>query len=137
MKVSKGTKGNVFNITESENRKNTVTANFSTYEGEDKDGNAVYSSWRTHFVGNAYEKAKSLTEKDKILLLNAKVENNYNNAFNTKYKMLFLTESEWKKQASSFDKNKKYEYINDDEYINNAGSQGLAEELFGKDINVE
>ena len=65
------------------------------------------------------------------------VENNYNNAFNTKYKMLFLTETEWKKQASLFDKNKKYEYINDDEYINNAGSQGLAEELFGKDINVE
>ena len=57
--------------------------------------------------------------------------------YKTNYKMVFITDAEWKTRATSFDKNKKYELINDDEYINNQGSQGLAEELFGNDVNVE
>ena len=65
------------------------------------------------------------------------LENKYNQMNNTTYKMVFITEAEWKKRATSFDKNKKYELINDEEYINNQGSQGLAEELFGNDVNVE
>ena len=78
MQISNRETATVFNITEAENRKNTVKANLSTYEGKDKDNKAVYSSWRTYFVGEAYEKAKELKEKDKILLINAKVENDYN-----------------------------------------------------------
>jgi len=78
MKIAKGSKGNVFNIMEAENRKNTITANFSTFEGKDKEGNPVYSSWRAHFVGKAYDKAKSLVEKETIVLNDAKIENDYN-----------------------------------------------------------
>ena len=65
------------------------------------------------------------------------MENNYNRVNASKYKMIFISEKEWKEYVSSFDKNKKYELINDDEYINNTGSQGLAKELFGDNINIE
>lgn len=78
MKIDKDQKAKVFDVEVSEKRKNTVTANLSTYEGKDKDDNAVYSSWRANFVGGAYEKAKSLSAKDEITLLDAKVENSYN-----------------------------------------------------------
>lgn len=79
MQISNRETATVFNLTEAENRKNTIKANLSTYEGKDREDKAVYSSWRTYFVGKAYEKAKTeLKEKDKILLTNAKVENDYN-----------------------------------------------------------
>ena len=78
MQISNRETATVFNITESATRKNTVNANLSTYEGTDKEDKPIYSSWRTNFVGKAFDKAKNLKEKDKILLLNAKVENNYN-----------------------------------------------------------
>ena len=65
------------------------------------------------------------------------LENKYNQEFETKYKFVFITNTEWKKIASSFDKTKVYELIDDSEYINQDGSQGLAEDIFGKDISVE
>lgn len=77
MNIDKEQIATVFNIEESKKRKNTYFANISTYEGKDLNGNVVYSSWRTQFVHNAYEKAAQLKDKDKIKLTNAKVENNY------------------------------------------------------------
>ena len=78
MKIDKGQKARVYNAAVNEKRKNTVSANLSTYEGKDKDDNAVYSLWRTNFVGAAFEKAKMLSSKDEIILTDAKIENSYN-----------------------------------------------------------
>ena len=65
MNIDKDQIATVFNIEESRKRKNTYFANISTYEGKDLNGNVVYSSWRTQFVHNAYEKAAHLKDKDK------------------------------------------------------------------------
>ena len=78
MQISKDQKARVFDISENENRKNTISANISTYEGKDRDDKAVYSSWRANFVGKAFDKAKGLKEKDEISLVNAKVDSSYN-----------------------------------------------------------
>ena len=78
MKIANNVHATVFDPKEDPAiRKNTVMANISTYEGKDKDEKSVYSSWRANFVGDAYEKAKGLKSKDRIVLTNAKVENSY------------------------------------------------------------
>lgn len=77
MKIVNEQQATVFEPKEADKRKNTWMANLSTYEGKDKDGKNLYSSWRAFFVGDAYEKAKSLKEKDRIILTNSKIENNY------------------------------------------------------------
>ena len=64
MKLGK-VKATVFEAKKEENRKNTVTANISTYEGKDQDGNNQYCSWRARFVrtrtGLLYQKARLKT----------------------------------------------------------------------------
>lgn len=87
MKISKNQEARVFSIKEAENRKNTIRANISTYEGKTQDDKAKYSSWNTYFVGEAYEKAKELEDKEKIILTKAKIENNYDK----KKEQLYLT----------------------------------------------
>lgn len=77
MEISKKQEARVFSIKEAENRKNTIWANVSTYEGKTQDEKYKYSSWNTSFVGGAYEKAKELQEKDAIILTKAKIENTY------------------------------------------------------------
>lgn len=77
MNISSKQEARVFDVKKAENRKNTVLARISTYEGKTKDEKAKYSSWNTSFVGDAYDKATELENKDKIILTNAKVENNY------------------------------------------------------------
>ena len=77
MEISKKQEARVFGIKEAENRKNTIWANISTYEGKTQDDKSKYSSWNTNFVGGAYEKAKMLQEKDVIILTKAKIENTY------------------------------------------------------------
>jgi DNA polymerase III subunit gamma/tau len=97
-----------------------------------KDSNPVVVS-PTNIVFSTKREAIKTVANSKLDLL----ENKFNSMYKTSYKMVFITDAEWKTRATSFDKNKKYELINDDEYINNQGSQGLAEELFGNDVNVE
>lgn len=75
----------VFDIKEHENRKNTMVANLSSFEGRDQSGEAIYSSWYTYFVGEAFEKAKSLENGDRIELSNAKVSKSYNKETKTTY----------------------------------------------------
>lgn len=65
------------------------------------------------------------------------LESKFNAEYNTNYKFIYITNDEWTNIAKSFDKTKKYEYMDDFEYINNNDSQGLAENLFGNDISVE
>lgn len=71
-------KATVFDAKKAEKRKNTVVANLSTLEGKDQDDKNKYCSWRTFFVGNAYEKALVLEDKDRIFVTEAKIENFYN-----------------------------------------------------------
>lgn len=78
MNLANDVKGRVFDPVVSEKRKNTVMANFSTFEGKDKEGNPKYNSWTIYFVGKSYNAAKELQSKDQVRLLNAKVETSYN-----------------------------------------------------------
>lgn len=78
MNIANDVRGTVFEPKESEKRKNTITANFSTYEGKTADGSPKYNSWTIHFVGKSFEQAKKLISKDQVMLTNAKVETSYN-----------------------------------------------------------
>lgn len=78
MNIEKGTKAKVFDPKKSEKRNNTITATISTKEGKTEQGNAIYSSWYTRFVGAAYEKACMLKGKEWIHIVSGKVENEYN-----------------------------------------------------------
>ncbi len=71
-------KATVFDAKKEAKRKNTVIANISTYEGKDQEGNNRYCSWKARFVGDAYEPALNLEDKDKIEITSGKIENNYN-----------------------------------------------------------
>ena len=77
----------VFDPKKSENRKKTVEATISTYEGTDENDNPRYSSWRAYFVGDAYKPALELDNKTRILITQGKIENNYNK----ETKKLFVT----------------------------------------------
>lgn len=77
MNIKEGQKARVWKCKKNDKRKNTYDVQMSTYEGKDKDDNARYSSWNASFVGDAYEKASELKEKDEIILLNAKIESVY------------------------------------------------------------
>lgn len=79
MNISETQKVKVFKVNEHEKRKNTMQVHISSYEGKDKNGEAIYSSWFANFVGAAYTKAKEgLKEGDYIQLTNGKIENIYN-----------------------------------------------------------
>ena len=71
MNISETQKVKVFKVNEHEKRKNTMQVHISSYEGKDKNGEAIYSSWFANFVGTAYTKAKDE-------LTNGKIENIYN-----------------------------------------------------------
>ena len=62
----------VFEPKKEDGRKDTVIANISTYEGKNQNDKARYCSWRTRFVGEAYEKT------------------NNSNFFTTMFPLLFL-----------------------------------------------
>ena len=87
----------------------------------------------TNIVLSTKREALKTVGNSKLDVLEAR----FNQQYKTDYRMIFITETEWKKRALTFDKNKTYELIDDSEYINNNGSQGLAEELFGDNVNVE
>lgn len=78
-KMKLGTvKATVFDAKKEAKRKNTVIANISTYEGKDQNGNNRYCAWKARFVGDAYEPALNLVDKDRIVITIGKIENNYN-----------------------------------------------------------
>lgn len=101
MDIKSSQKVTVFEVKENEHRKNTKTVNLSSYEGKDKDGNAVYSSWYANFVSNAYKKADSLNEKDHIILTNATVSTSYDKE--TKKQYINLTVFDFEKEEASDD----------------------------------
>ena len=55
-----------------------VKANLSTSKKDPRtESGYSHMSWHTRFVGEAAEKAKELTDKDRIIINSAKIENNY------------------------------------------------------------
>lgn len=74
----KNVKATVFEPRISNKMKNTVLADIYTYEGNDQDGNPKFSSWNCKFVGSGFELAKTLKDRNKIVIKKGKVENVYN-----------------------------------------------------------
>lgn len=67
----------VWSLEKSKVMKNTYTANVSTYEGEDKNGDPIFCYWSGRFVGEAFKKARGLEEGEKIGITNASVTTYY------------------------------------------------------------
>ena len=67
------------------------------------------------------------------------IEVSFNSFNSTNYKMIFISKKEWDNYMSTYDKNKKYELLDESEYISNdSNSLRLAEETFGNDlINIK
>ena len=53
-----------------------ISANLSTSK-KNRDDTYTRMSWKARFVGEAFEKAKSLCDKDKIEITNGAIENSY------------------------------------------------------------
>lgn len=67
-------------------------------------------------------------------------ENAFNAKFGKKYKFIFIVNTEWSEIMKSFDKNKKYEMMDESEYIEQGAtdSVSLAKDIFGDEkINIE
>lgn len=92
MKIQCGEKGTVFNLEVNQRRKNTITGNVSTYEGKNQNDKAIYASWHANFVGKAFETAKELTNKDRIVILSANLTNSYSREKNRDYTTLTIFE---------------------------------------------
>ncbi|NBH62305.1 hypothetical protein D1155_11650 [Anaerotruncus sp. 80] len=90
----------VFEPKKEDGRKDTVIANISTYEGKNQNDKARYCSWRTRFVGEAYEKALGLKDKDRIVIKAGKVENNYNKEKEKLYVMVTVFDFEYEEEKS-------------------------------------
>lgn len=99
MNIKSGTEAMVFNPRINPGRKNTITATISTYEGKNQDGSRKYCSWYTHFVGRAYETAVNLKDKDKIIVTNANIENQYNKEQERLYITLTVFDFEMRKEG--------------------------------------
>ncbi len=66
------------------------------------------------------------------------IEMAFNSKFNLNYKLIFITKADWKTEMANYDKNKKYELIDDSEFINDSNNSiKEAENLFGNNINIE
>lgn len=76
------------------------------------------------------------------MVINSKlydIEVSFNSYSSTNYKMIYISKKDWDNYMSTYDKNKKYELLDESEYISNdSNSLRLAEETFGSDlINVK
>lgn len=72
-----------------------VKANVSTSDKNPKAENGrEYMSWPTRFVGEAFEKAKELEPKDRIVISSAKVKNHYNKEEGKVYNTLVVFDFE-------------------------------------------
>ena len=114
MNIKKYQRALVFNPEVEQNRKNTVVANLSTEEGVNQNGEKVYSSWRTYFVGAAFEKAKKLQNKDLIIILSGKTANYYDKAKDKLYNNTTVFDFDWygeKHKDKDEDKNNKEQSI--------------------------
>ncbi len=110
----KNVKATVFEPRISSKMKNTVLADISTYEGNDQEGNPRYSSWNCKFVGSGFELAKTLEDRNKILIKRGKVENTYNKEQEKLYVNVTVFEFDIYTSDKQFDDNKVAEEDNSD-----------------------
>lgn len=62
------------------------------------------------------------------------LENKFNNINTSTYKFIFISNSDWDSFMQSYDKSKKYDIMEESEFINTDGnSVSLAEDIFGND----
>lgn len=62
------------------------------------------------------------------------MENKFNSLNNLSYKFIFISDSDWKDFMQSYDKTKKYDIMDESEFINTeSNSVSLAEDIFGND----
>ena len=66
-------------------------------------------------------------------------ESAFNSKFGKNYKFIFISNSDWTEFMKTYDKNKKFEMMDDSEYINdNGNSVSLAKDIFGNEnINIK
>lgn len=88
----------VWDAKPSEKMNNTVEATLSTSKKVTKDGNdsREYMSWKARFVGQAFEKAKELKDKDIVKILSGTVENFYNKEKEKSYVTVIIFDFEKK-----------------------------------------
>lgn len=92
-------------------------------------------------VGDKYISILSKTDSSKIIG-NSKLydfELLFNSEFNTEYKMIFINKNDFDNFMKTYSKDKKYDYEDESEFINNDSSSiELAENIFGNNlINLE
>lgn len=75
MDISSTQKAKVFEIKLNDKRKNTYSGNVSTFEGKDENNKSKFCTWHANFVGDAFDKAGALKDKDDIVLTRAKLDN--------------------------------------------------------------
>ena len=85
MNIDKEQRATVWDIEKDDRSKKTYVGRISTYEGENADGDKVYSSWYAKFRGKAYKAAADLKNGDFIVLDLAKVESQYNKKNKTSF----------------------------------------------------
>lgn len=76
--------GKYVSVFEAEDKGNFVQANLSTSK-KNKDGTYTNMYWRARFVGEAYEPAKELVDKDKIHILRGAIENKFDKEWDRLY----------------------------------------------------
>ena len=72
-----------------------------TYEGKDQDDKPRYASWRARFVGEAYEDALGLEDKDRIIIQSGIADNVYNKEKEKLYVTVTLFRFENDEEATS------------------------------------
>lgn len=100
----------------------------------------IFKNSKPQVASENYLILLSSSESNKIVF-NSKlfdVESEFNSKFGTKYKMIFISKNDWDKFMKTYDKNNKYEIMDESEYINDDGnSLKLAENIFGNEnINI-
>ena len=81
-----------------------LIANIRTYEGKDQDDKPRYTSWWARFVGEAYEDALDLEDKDRIIIQFGIVDNVYNKEKEKLYVTVTLFRFENDEEATSWSK---------------------------------
>ena len=79
-----------------------------------------------------------LTRSESIkIVANSKlyeIENKFNSTNNSDYKFIFISKNDWDGLMKEYDKNKKYDIISEDEFINtDISAINMAESVFGED----
>lgn len=100
MRLADDVKATVFKPEVMKNRNNTVKGIISVCEGKNQNEEYIYSNWITLFVGDAFEKAKSLNNKDHIIITSGKVTNEYNKEKKRAYYTLVVFDYEMRKEKA-------------------------------------